>query len=251
MNRRMRLPVSILCLGSLALPSLAADDFAKYQVIIDKLPFGKVPDKPVVVAPPAPPADLYAWVNDWRLAFITQTADNKAKVGLVNVKDQSTAVIESGETHAGSGIQLVAVNYDERTAALAKGGQNGSLKLQDASTPAPAAGAPAAPGNPRVPPTMGSVPGRGPSPFSGGRPPRPNNTPPPTPTVPSATQPRLTGAELEKHLQDYQVEVLRKGLPPLPVQLTPENDAKLVQEGVLPPVEAPATPDAGPAAPGQ
>ena len=51
-------------------------------------------------------------------------------------------------------------------------------------------------------------------------------------------KPIYTGAELEKHLQEYQMEVIRGGnLPPLPVQLTPENDAKLVAEGVLPPVD--------------
>ena len=51
-------------------------------------------------------------------------------------------------------------------------------------------------------------------------------------------KPIYTGEELEKHLQEYQMEVIRSGnLPPLPVQLTPENDAKLVAEGVLPPVD--------------
>ena len=51
-------------------------------------------------------------------------------------------------------------------------------------------------------------------------------------------KPIYTGAELEKHLQEYQMEVIRGGsLPPLPVQLSPENDAKLVAEGVLPPVD--------------
>lgn len=44
--------------------------------------------------------------------------------------------------------------------------------------------------------------------------------------------------ELEKHLQDYQMDLIRsagtKG-PPLPIPLTPEMDQKLVDEGVLPP----------------
>lgn len=48
-------------------------------------------------------------------------------------------------------------------------------------------------------------------------------------------RPRLSGPELEEHLQNYQMEVLRTGLPPLPVQLTPDRDAQLVAEGVLPP----------------
>jgi len=44
--------------------------------------------------------------------------------------------------------------------------------------------------------------------------------------------------ELEKHLQEYQVERIRKGLPPLPVPLTKEMDDQLVKDGVLPPVNA-------------
>ena len=51
-------------------------------------------------------------------------------------------------------------------------------------------------------------------------------------------KPTYTGEALEKHLQEYQMEILRGGtMPPLPVQLSPENDAKLVEEGVLPPVD--------------
>jgi hypothetical protein len=41
--------------------------------------------------------------------------------------------------------------------------------------------------------------------------------------------------EQQKALQEYQMEVIRKGLPPLPIPLTPEMDQQLVTEGVLPP----------------
>ena len=44
-----------------------------------------------------------------------------------------------------------------------------------------------------------------------------------------------TGEELEKHLNEYQMDVIRQGLPPLPIPLTPEMDQQLVNEGVLPP----------------
>ena len=45
---------------------------------------------------------------------------------------------------------------------------------------------------------------------------------------------KYTGAELEKHLQDYQMEVIRKGLPAHPIPLTKEMDDQLAKEGVLP-----------------
>jgi hypothetical protein len=44
-------------------------------------------------------------------------------------------------------------------------------------------------------------------------------------------------AQVQQSLREYQMEVLRQGMPPLPVQLTPEQDDQLVQEGVLPPLE--------------
>jgi hypothetical protein len=50
-------------------------------------------------------------------------------------------------------------------------------------------------------------------------------------------KPKYTGEELEKHLQDYQMDVIRQGLPPLPVPLTEAMDNALVEEGVLPPME--------------
>ena len=46
--------------------------------------------------------------------------------------------------------------------------------------------------------------------------------------------PKYTGAELKKHLQEYNMEVIRKGMPPLPIPLTQEQDDLLVKEGILP-----------------
>gem|GEM_PF-774900 len=52
--------------------------------------------------------------------------------------------------------------------------------------------------------------------------------------------PKYTGAEAQKHLEQYQKELIRAGGekgPPLPMPVTPEMDAQLVKEGVLPPLE--------------
>jgi hypothetical protein len=48
-------------------------------------------------------------------------------------------------------------------------------------------------------------------------------------------EPKLTGDALKKHLEDVQMDAIRSGRPPLPMPLTPEMDAQLVSEGVLPP----------------
>lgn len=44
------------------------------------------------------------------------------------------------------------------------------------------------------------------------------------------------GRDMEHRLQEYQKELIKQGLPPLPIPLTPETDAQLVREGVLPPM---------------
>jgi hypothetical protein len=51
------------------------------------------------------------------------------------------------------------------------------------------------------------------------------------------TIPDLHGQVLEKHLQEYNMQAIREGAPPLPIPLTPEQDAQLVEEGILPPAE--------------
>ncbi|MDZ8119602.1 hypothetical protein [Pontiella agarivorans] len=48
--------------------------------------------------------------------------------------------------------------------------------------------------------------------------------------------------EVRENLRQYQMEVIRQGMPPLPIPLTQEMDDQLVEEGILPP--------SGPAAPG-
>jgi hypothetical protein len=49
---------------------------------------------------------------------------------------------------------------------------------------------------------------------------------------------KLSPEELEKQLKEYQMKVIREGLPPLPIPLTKEMDDQLVKEGVLPPQES-------------
>jgi hypothetical protein len=49
--------------------------------------------------------------------------------------------------------------------------------------------------------------------------------------------PKLTGEKLQERLREYNMDLIRKGDLPLPIKLTPEEDAQLVKEGVLPPIE--------------
>ncbi len=47
----------------------------------------------------------------------------------------------------------------------------------------------------------------------------------------------LSREEVDNLLQEYQKELIRKGMKPLPIPLTPETDRELVEEGLLPPLE--------------
>lgn len=59
------------------------------------------------------------------------------------------------------------------------------------------------------------------------------------PASPLAAPPGLSREDVEKDLEAYQMDLIRSGGmdgPPLPMELTPEMDAQLVSEGVLPPM---------------
>lgn len=63
----------------------------------------------------------------------------------------------------------------------------------------------------------------------------PNTTP--TTTARSDIPPPVEGSEMERQLQEYQMQAIREGREPLPIPLTPEIDEQLVREGLLPPAE--------------
>lgn len=53
-------------------------------------------------------------------------------------------------------------------------------------------------------------------------------------------EPPMTAEERDQDMQEYNMELIRAGGelgPALPIELTPEQDAQLVKEGVLPPQE--------------
>lgn len=236
MKLPMRSPLySLIALLLLSLRSGAVSpdqlsDFSRYQVILDKKSFGTPP--PVAVTPVVPPVINTgpSWINDYRMTMLITQNDGTFRVGLVNSKTNESLTFSSDKNRARGTDKLMLVSTDpaKKMATISKAGDVQTISLEDPSVAAP-------PAAPTKTPTIGRMPSRPgpPTVLSSGRPQRPA---PPAPPQPQ--QERLSGAELEKHLQEYQMEVLRKNLPPLPVQLSPENDAKLVQEGVLPALEA-------------
>ncbi|MFU8780821.1 MAG: hypothetical protein ACNA71_07320 [Kiritimatiellia bacterium] len=207
-------------------------DFGRYQVILDRRPFGDAPAQEVAVAPTRPSGPML--VDALRLVAMT-IRQGDIRVGLVdgNVQPPRTYFLFVGEEE--SGIRVVSADYDAETAVVEREGQQRTFRLgggsgsRAATTAGPGMIAGVAPesGANR---DRGRVRPRGR--ISEGRRQRMEEEQRRLEQVPE-----LTGAVLERHLQEYNLQVIREGMPPLPIPLTPEQDAQLVAEGVLPPLE--------------
>ncbi len=217
----------------------AGVDFSRYSLILDRRPFAAADlvdeSASQVVTLEAPPA----FVRDLRMCAITESPAG-IRVGFVNIsaKPPQPYYLYVGDSE--DGIELIEADYERECALLRKGGEQYWLPMGGDSL---GGGAPPAAGAPSPPPTRGS-------------------SPPALPRVSSASGKDgsisyaerrrrrlaemreraaaardLSEAEVEKRLREYQMNLIRKGMTPLPIQLTPEMDAQLVKEGVLPAVE--------------
>ena len=208
----------IMILGLSAATALAdVPDFSRYQVILDRKPFGVAPP-PEVVAPVFNPEQSFA--KTLRMCALLED-DNGIRIGLIDQSNNKNFFLSVGQTE--EGIELVSASYEDEEAVIRKGAEMAVIKLQSGEIQA------LSPAEQQA--RLNAPTGRRPS-YAERRAMRQQQQqqqPPPTP--------KYTGEELEKHLNEYQMEVIRQGLPPLPIPLTPEMDQQLVNEGVLPPMQ--------------
>lgn len=190
-----------------------------YRVILDRRPFGEAPMAEAAPPPPMNPNESFA--RTLRLCALIEDPVRGLRVGLIDSSTNADFFLSVGETF--EGIELVSVSYEEEEAVLRRGAEMAVVKLQDGAIQ-PVAPAEQAARMQRAGELRTSyAERRRQREAERQRPP----APPPEPV--------LVGEELEKHLREYQMEVIRQGLPPLPIPLTPEMDNQLVSEGVLPP----------------
>ncbi len=288
--------------------SLCRADFTRYQVILDRMPFGvEAPPAPVpglgANGKPLPPADSFT--KTLKMCAVTRHAlTGRLQVGLVDTATKKNYFLTVGDSE--DGITLVEADYEGETALVRKGDQESRLTMSDVASmagagpapgPAPMPGPGPGVGRPAFPPGMmagqtaggpgagsgsGFMPSSRPAYSHGGTAGQNAGVPPPVApraasgatavssvpatataaATPTSTAPgdrytterdavmaarraqmgvtnTLSGDALQQHIQQYQMDLIRargaKG-PPLPIQLTPEMDQQLVQEGVLPPV---------------
>ena len=227
---------------SAAWPCFAGlEGFDQYKIIIDRKPFGELP-APVVRNPNGdqPPPDSFTKYTRVT-SIVKDEEDGTIKVGFVYTKDPANPKsyrLRKGTQEDGFTVQEA--NFEDETADIESGGEVGHFKL-GAGPAAMQAGVVSAP--PPSLPTPAFTP-----PSNTDRPPSyierrrmREQIQPPMPPSPSRFK---TNEELDKHLHNYNMEIIRQHAkgdatapPPLPIQLTPEEDSQLVREGVLAPAQ--------------
>ena len=269
-------------------PTAERPAFSRYQVILDRQPFGD-PTPPAPPAPPRkpepPPNPAESFVRNLRMVAITEGPDGTLRVGLVSVARparpvrvrpgqprppapppvaQQSYYLRVGETSA-DGITLVDANYDEEKALLRKDDEEHWISMGGGVTEAPGQTAAADVPRPTVTVAGPRSDGSRTVTVTGSRrrdaaAPTAVRAHPQTmsyeerrkwreevirrrqqravlPRDQDATGAPITPEERQRRLQELNMELIRargeKG-PPLPIQLTAEQDAQLVEEGVLP-----------------
>ena len=229
-----RWALTTLVVMSCMFTSTGFADFSRYQIILDRRPFGEAPavetTTPQQAARPAGPS----YLDRVRLAGMRQSlGDIRVAIVDENVNPHRSYFIFVGNTE--DGLRVVSADYAAETVIVERDGEQRVLRMGGGSQPhnavrpgMTARGSREASSRDRDGPRRGSPAAR----MSEARRLREEEAQRRREHVPE-----LTGAALDLYLRKYNMEVIRQGAPPLPIPLTPEEDAQLVAEGVLPPVE--------------
>ena len=198
--------LSILLLLCAAV-STGAKEWERYQVILDKHPFGELAN----VTNAAPD-----FAKNLRLNALWQVF-GQLRAGFEDSAAKRDFVLSCGE-RAESGLELVSINFADESVVVRQGNEVAILRLQASPVTNAPAGDAATTANPWR--TF----------YDRYRQRQQQDT--------ASNQPPaiiLTREQLGQRLQEQQMQAIRTGAPPLPVPLTPESDNQLVREGALPP----------------
>ena len=235
--------LGLLLLGSY-LPASAAE-FSRYASILERRPFGAMTTVPEVsTAPVVTLAVPPAFVKDLRMCAITESPAG-VRVGFVNIRAKPPRPYYLYVGDSEDGIELVDADYLKEGALLRKDSEQFWLNMGGGDPAGATASQPTSRSRLRSPSTSKRI----------ARPPgRDSSKGVSTPSSNSYAERRRrrlaemrkrasesrkeSEVDVEKRLQQYQMELIRKGLTPLPIPLTKETDDQLVREGVLPAVSS-------------
>ncbi len=196
----------------------------RYNVILDRSPFGSDPLSTVSTPDTSAQQQKIAaeLEKTCRLSYLFEAKNGEIRAGFQNLKakkgEPASSVIRVGESFMSMKLTSVDLVNSEAQLELPNG-KPITFRLSKAPEKVVA----------KKVPTPSRRFGGG---FRKSTPPAPK--PPPAPKL-SPEEQKIRREEIRRNLQDYQMEVIRKGMPPLPVPLTPEMDDQLVSEGILPP----------------
>jgi len=199
----------ILILFATALSGLAAEEgFKRYQIIIDKHPFGEEPPEAETVQ-----ISLnQSFARNLRLSMLFEGSSGDLRAGIIDTKEKKNYILSIGEIE--DGLELIEADLTASEAMLRKGSEVALFKLES-DTP-----------EPLTKKQQSSYAQRKRARLAAAK----KKAEPKEPV-----EPRLTGEALKKHLENVQMDAIRSGLPPLPLPLTKDMDDQLVSEGVLDP----------------
>ena len=199
-----------------------ARDFDYYQIILDRKPFGEPPPAP-------PPKQTVAksaresFARNLRLTGLWEIDGVGVYAGIIDTKSKQSYTLAVGDSVDDLG-ELVSADYQKEEIVLRMGSENATLTLQKSNGKS-------SPSNSSTHQSQSQSRMSQHQSYIERRKARraPIKRPPPK-------KPKYTGEELKARLQAVQMDAIRTGKPPLPIPLTPEMDQKLVDEGVLPPL---------------
>ncbi|MDF7807085.1 hypothetical protein P4E94_06525 [Pontiellaceae bacterium B12219] len=198
----------------------------RYEVIIERSPFG---EDPLLAQEAAADAkeELEALAaakkleKDMRLCYLLETQSGEIRAGFQNLKaqagDPKSIMLMVGESY--KGMKLAAIDIANSSATLMLNEKPVTFELTKSAAPVAKPAAPAAPTR-----RLGG--GFRSKPAEPAAPPEPQLSP---------EEQAKKREEVRENLRQYQMEVIRSGMPPLPIPLTKEMDDQLVAEGILPP----------------
>jgi hypothetical protein len=187
------------------------EGFERYQLIIDRRPFGD--DPPETEAVQISLNESFA--KNMRLSMLFEGPNGDIRAGIIDDRNKKNYILHVGEIE--DSIELVEANLAASEALVRKGNEVALFKLKEAK--------PELLSKTEQKARQSSYAQRRQAVLE--RQQQTQQKPP---------EQKLTGEALRKHLEEVQMDAIRTGKPPLPMPLTPEMDAQLVSEGVLDPL---------------
>jgi hypothetical protein len=101
-------------------------EFSRYNVILDRRPFGEAPSDVESVSVRPAPATGPSFADSLKLCAITEGRDS-IRVGFTDSKSKKTYFLFVGESE--DGIEVIEANYQDETATVSKGGDQRLLRM--------------------------------------------------------------------------------------------------------------------------